>query len=63
MMEEMMNIKLKEMSEGIKSGQEEMTWTVNAFRCGLEDVNHKTQNLHKELSDKIEKKHRQNYRQ
>jgi hypothetical protein len=50
------------MSEEIKSGQAEMKPTVSAIQSELEDINHKTQNLHKELTDKIEK-HRWNYRQ
>jgi hypothetical protein len=43
------------MREEIKSGQGEIKSTVTANRSELEGVNYKTQNLHKELPDKIEK--------
>jgi predicted nucleic acid-binding Zn-ribbon protein len=63
MMEEMMNAKhaetnanLKEMIEEIKSGQAKMKSTIGAVWSELEDVNHKIQDLHKELTDKTQKK-------
>jgi hypothetical protein len=57
-----MDVKLKAMSEEIK-GQEEMKLIVNAIWSESEDVNHKMQDLRKEVSDIIEKRNRQNYRQ
>jgi hypothetical protein len=51
-----MNANLKEMREKIKFGQTEMKSVVSAMRSELEYVNKKTQDLHKELTDKIERK-------
>jgi acetyl/propionyl-CoA carboxylase alpha subunit len=52
-----MNINLKEMRDEIRSGQAEMKSAVCAIQSELEDINHKTQDLHKELTNKLEKTH------
>jgi dsDNA-specific endonuclease/ATPase MutS2 len=63
MMEGMMNANqaktnsnLKEMRDEVNSGQAEMKSTVKAILSELGDVNHKMQDLHKVMTNKIERK-------